>query len=94
MNKLRITVRIFVVLNLIILSVGVALYKTNLESWNHFRDDIVLTLALCFCMLIGFAVAISRSRHTSQSLLTRQNGLGAALIVVDGLLPLVLGVGQ
>ena len=94
MNKLRLTARIFVVLNLIILSVGVALYKTNLESWDHFRDDIVLTPALCFFMLIGLAVAISRSRHTDQSLLSRQNGLGAALIVVDGLLLLVLGAGQ
>ncbi len=94
MKKLRIAARIFVVLNLIILSVGVAVYKTNLESWDHFRDDIVLILALCFFMLIGLAVGISRSRHTSQSLLTRQNGLGAALIVVDGLLLLVLGVGQ
>jgi hypothetical protein len=94
MNKLRITARIFVVLNLIVLFVSVALYKTNLESWDHFRDDIVLTLALCFFMLIGLAVALSRSRHTSQSLLTRQNGLGAALIVVDALLLLVLSVGQ
>jgi hypothetical protein len=90
----QITARIFVVLNLMILTVGVALYKTNLGVWDHFRDDIFLTLGLCFFMLIGLAVAISRSGDTSQSLLARRNGLGAALIIVDGLLLLVLGAGQ
>jgi len=82
------------VLNLMILTVGVALYKTNLEVRDHFRDDISLILGLYFFMLVGLAVAISRSRDTSQSLLTRKNGLGAALIIVDGLLLLVLGAGQ
>ena len=91
---MQIIARIFVVLNLMILAVGAALYKTNLELWDHFRDDIFLTLGLCFFMLIGLAVAISRSRDTSQPLLTRKNGLGATLIIVDGLLLLVLGAGQ
>ena len=86
--------RIFVVVNLMTLTIGVALYKMNLELWDHFRDDIALSLTLCFFVLIGIAVAISRSRNSSQSLLTKKNGLGAVLIIVDGLLLLVLGAGQ
>jgi hypothetical protein len=93
-KKLRSAARILVVLNLTILTVGIALYKMTLNLWDHFRDDIALSLAVCFFLLIGIAVATSRSRDSSQSLLTRQNGLGAALIVADGLLLLVLGAGQ
>jgi hypothetical protein len=77
-----------------VLTFGVALYKTNLKLWVHFRDDIALSLALCFFVLIGTAVAISRSRDSSKPLLSKENGLGAALIVVDGLLLLVLGAGE
>jgi hypothetical protein len=77
-----------------VLSVGIAMYKPNLMLWIHFRDDVALSLALCSFVLIGTAVAISRSRHSSEPLLSKENGLGAALIVVDGLLLLLLGAGE
>lgn len=84
----------FFAMNVIVLTLGIAFYKWNLELWGRFRDDIFLTLALCFFVLIGLGIAISRSRNTSESLITKRNAIGAALIVVDGLLLLMLGAGQ
>jgi len=93
-KNLQVAARIFVAMNVIVLTLCIVFYKLNLELWDRFRDDIGLTLALCFFVLLGLGIAISRSLNTSKALITKKNAVGAALVIVDGLLLLILGAGQ